>query len=289
MVRIVILTVALLAGGGAAWLVYGALTDKSADGPVAEAPAQIATTAVLVAAQPIGRGDRLGPGNLQWQDWPEAVISEAAIQRDARPDAIEAYTGWTSRADFLLGEPIRPERVVEGSGGLMSVLLSPGKRAVALPISAETGAGGFVMPDDRVDLVHTVVEDADGDGSSEPISRTIISNVRVLAVDQLSETLEEGSAIVASTATLELTPDQVEALSNARNSGRLSLALRSVADFDEVQIEEVAAMVPEPPAPAPEVAVAPALDDEQARRRPAQIRIIGSGNVETLEVDRREG
>lgn len=275
MIRIVILTVALLAGGGAAWLVYGAVSGGSADGPVAAAPAEIATTAVLVAAAPINRGETLGPGNLEWQDWPEAVVSDGAIRRDTQPDAVEAYTDWTSRAGFLPGEPIRPERLVDGSGGLMSVLLSPGKRAVAMPISAESGAGGFVMPDDHVDLVHTVVVD------SEPISRTIISNVRVLAVDQMSETAEDGAAKVASTATLELTPEQVEALSNARNSGRLSLALRSVADFDEVVVEEVVAMVPEPPAPA--------TDDGEARQSPARIRIIGSGNVETLEVDRREG
>ncbi|HUF57611.1 MAG TPA: Flp pilus assembly protein CpaB [Thermohalobaculum sp.] len=284
MIRIVILTVALLAGGGAAWLVYGALSGGAADGPVAAAPAEIATTAVLVAAAPINRGETLGPGNLEWQDWPEAVVSDAAIRRDTQPDAIETYTDWTSRAGFLQGEPIRPERLVDGSGGLMSVLLSPGKRAVAMPISAESGAGGFVMPDDRVDLVHTVVRDA-----GEPISTTIISNVRVLAVDQMSETAEDGAAKVASTATLELTPEQVETLSNARNSGRLSLALRSVADFDEVQPEEVVAVAPEPPAPEPAMAAAPGPDDGEAPLSPARIRIIGSGNVETLEVDRREG
>ena len=293
MVRIVILTVALLAGVGAAWLVYGELSDGSAAGPTATAPKEIPTAQVLVAKTQVGRGEQLGPANLEWQDWPEAVVGEGVIRRESNPDAIETYTSWTSRTAFLRGEPIRVERLVDGTGGLMSVLLTPGKRAVAIPISAETGAGGFVMPDDRVDLVHTVIEDADGDGSDEPVSRTIIRNVRVLAVDQMSEISEDGTAKVASTATLELTPQQVEALSNARNSGRLSLALRSVADFDEAELERVAKLVPEPPAPEPvapiptETAEAPAEDE--ARRGPARIRIIGSGQVETLEVERREG
>ena len=287
MIRAAILTVALLAGGGAAWAAYTALTN-TAGGPVAEAPEQIATAAVLAAAQPITRGEQLGPANLEWQDWPQAVVSDAAIRRETRPDAIDVYTGWTSRTDFLPGEPIRPEHLVEGSGGLMSVMLEPGMRAVSLPVSAETGAGGFVMPDDRVDLVHTVVTDTDGDGTAEPLSRTIIRNVRVLAVDQMSEQAEDGAAKVASTVTIELTPEQVEALSNARSSGGLSIALRSVADFDEVELENVTSLVSEQPKPA-----AAAAEDggaeETAATVPATIRIIGSGNSETLEVESREG
>lgn len=289
MIRVVILTVALLAGGGAAWLAYVSLSGEPAETSVAEPAEQIPTASVLVAAEQVTRGTRLGPGNLAWQDWPESVVSDRAIRRDAQPDAIESYTGWTARGGFIRGEPIGADRLVEGNGGLMSVILSPGMRAIAIPVSAETGAGGFVLPEDRVDLVHTEVTDADGDGSSEPVSETIIRNVRVLAVDQTAEILEEdGAAKVASTVTLELTPRQVEALSNARNSGRLSVALRSVADFDEVIEDEI--VMPEQAAPAvAEIEQPPAEVEEQAESGPARIRIIGSGTTETLEVERREG
>ena len=292
MIRIVILVVALTAGGGAAWLAYSALSDENASSTAAEAPEPIGTSAVLVAAQPIDRGERLGPASLQWQDWPASIAAEGAILRDTMPEAIATYTDWTARTSFLPGEPIRPERLVEGHGGLMSVILSPGMRAVAVGVSAETGAGGFVMPDDRVDIVHTVLSDADGDGNDEPLSRTIIRNVRVLAVDQLAGASEEGNAVVANTVTLELTPEQVEALITARNSGRLSLALRSVADFDASQDDMVVQLAPPEPAPAtePEPQQQPAPAPQvQAERERLRIRIIGSGEVETLEVDRKEG
>ena len=293
MIRIVILIFALVAGGGAAWLAYSQLTAEDA-APVAEAPEPIPTRALLVASQAIIRGEKLGPGNLEWQDWPQAAVGEGVVVREQKPEAIEEYTGWTSRATFLPGEPIRPERLAEGHGGMMSVMLSQGMRAVAIPVSAESGAGGFVMPDDRVDLVHTIVRDADGDGVEEPVSRTIISNVRVLAVDQMAQTVEgeEGKAKVASTVTIELTPQQVEALSNARNSGQLSLALRSVADFDEQPTDDVAYLEPRAPpqeVTADRIEAEPAPPPEPEEQEPASIRIIGSGEIQTILVDRGEG
>ena len=301
MLRIAILAISLLAGGAAAWLAYSLIGSE--EPPAAQEIAEtVPTTAVLVAAAPVGRGDQLGPTNLQWRPWPEGAVGDGMILRENQPEAIDTYTGWVSRTPLLMGEPIRAERLAEGDGGLMSLMLTPGTRAVAVRISAESGAGGFIMPDDRVDILHTTVRDADGDGTSEPVSSTIISNVRVLAVDQVVEQGDSG-ARVAETATLQLTPDQVELLSSARNAGQVSLSLRPISDSGETASEGAASgksrlslsdAVPPEDRPAigrqsapPQTEQAEGPPDEEEAERPRRlldVRIIGSGQVETIQV-----
>ena len=112
----------------------------------------------------------------------------------------------------------------------MAAILPSGMRAVSTEISAETGAGGFILPNDRVDVI--MVRKSDGDLY---LTETVLSNVRVLAIDQQIEEKEDGSkAVVGTTATLELTPDQSKVMTVAQQmADRISLALRSVADAQE--------------------------------------------------------
>lgn len=288
MLRILILVIALGAGGGAAWIAYATLSREDDPTPVAETE-PVAADAALVATRTIAQGEEIAPDTLRWQPWPEEALSDGMILRSEQPDALERYAGWTSRRQLLAGEPLRLERLIEGDGGLMSLMLTPGMRAVAVRVSAESGAGGFVMPEDRVDVIHTEMRETAA-GGGQPVSETIIGNVRVLAVDQLVQQTEGGAAKVAETATLELTPEQVEELSNARSSGQLSLALRSVADFDEPEVGELAALTPAPAAePHPQVSSGTdALEDSAPAPTPVRVRIVGSGKVETLEFEPAE-
>ncbi|HLP66369.1 MAG TPA: Flp pilus assembly protein CpaB, partial [Rhizobium sp.] len=122
----------------------------------------------------------------------------------------------------------------DSSARVMSSLLPSGKRAVSTEISVATGAGGFILPNDRVDVI-MVRSDKSSNGSGNYLTETVLSNVRVLAIDQQVEEKDDGSkSVIGTTATLELTPDQAKVMTVAQQmADRLSLALRSVADAQE--------------------------------------------------------
>src|SRR5947208_12730247 len=229
-VRVVVLIIALSAGGVAAYLARGA-EDKSR--PVAEPVAQLPTVEILVAKSDIGLGQPVKPEDLQWQTWPASAGSNL-VNRASRAEAIKDIVGSIARAPFIAGEPIREQKLVKANGsGFMAAILPTGMRAVSTEISAETGAGGFILPNDRVDVLLSKREkQQNGDGPPTEIvsSQVVVKNVRVLAIDQAPKEKDGQNAVLGKTATLEMTPDDVEVLAKARLSGTLSLALRSIAD-----------------------------------------------------------
>src|ERR1700687_4500672 len=231
--RIVVLTIALGAGGVAAYLASG-----SAKKPPAEPVAQLQTVDVLVAKSDIGLGQTVTAEALQWQTWPAATASNSFIRRNERPDATTQIAGSIARAPFIAGEPIREPKLVRANGsGFMAAILPTGMRAISTEISAETGAGGFILPNDRVDVILSKREkNPDRGGSSDVVnSETILSNVRVLAIDQAPKEKDGQNAVLGKTVTLELKPEQAEMLARARQSGTLALALRSIADVNLVE------------------------------------------------------
>ena len=188
-----------------------------------------------MAKDDIGLGETVAPENLQWQTWTESTASGSFIRKKDRPDAITQLAGSIARTPFIAGEPIREQKLVKANGsGFMAAILPSGMRAVSTEISAETGAGGFILPNDRVDVVLSKRErrqSDEGGGPPEIISsQVVLSNVRVLAIDQAPKEKEGQNAVLGKTATLELKPEEVEILAKARMSGTLSLALRSIAD-----------------------------------------------------------
>jgi pilus assembly protein CpaB len=230
--RIAVLGVAVVAGGIAAYLASGS-DDKPAPQPVA----QLQTVDVLVAKGEIGLGQTVRPDDLQWQTWPAATASGTFIKRTERPEATNQIKGMIARAPFIAGEPIREPKLVKADGsGFMAAILPTGMRAVSTEISPETGAGGFILPNDRVDVILTKREkNPDKTGPDVPNSEIILSNVRVLAIDQAPKEKEGQNAVVGKTVTLELKPEQTETLARARQTGTLSLALRSIADVNMVE------------------------------------------------------
>jgi len=232
--RIVVLTIAVGAGGIAAYLASGSDNKPLPAEPVA----QLQTVDVLVAKSDIGLGQSVVAEDMQWQTWPAATASSTFIRRNVRPDATTQIVGSIARAPFIAGEPIREVKLVKANGsGFMAAILPTGMRAVSTEISPETGAGGFILPNDRVDVILSKREkNPDRNGPSDVVnSEIILSNVRVLAIDQAPKEKDGQNAVVGKTVTLELKPEQSETLARARQSGTLSLALRSIADLNAVE------------------------------------------------------
>lgn len=229
MFRILLFTMALASGGGAAWLVASMSGGGSGDA-LATAVPEIRTQEVLVAAVDLERGAQLGSDHVRWEEWPAERTQSAFILRSEQPDAPEALAGSVVRSFLVAGTPLFEQSLAPAGSSLLSATLAPGKRAVAIRISAEKTAGGFVLPNDRVDVLLSA-ECRPQDGCSSGISvRTILKNVRVLAIDQSGGKDMSESSLVGKTATLELEPDQAETLIGAEASGTLALVLRSSGD-----------------------------------------------------------
>jgi pilus assembly protein CpaB len=228
--RVVVLIIALSAGGVAAYLARG--TDEKSR--PAEPVAQLPTVEILVAKADIGLGQVVKPEDLQWQIWPAATASGSLINRAGKADAITEIAGSIARAPFIGGEPIREQKLVKANGsGFMAAILPTGMRAISTEISPETGAGGFILPNDRVDVILSKREkNPDSKGPDLVIAEIVLTNVRVLAIDQAPKEKEGINTLVGKTATLELKPDQAETLARARQGGTLSLALRSITDVN---------------------------------------------------------
>jgi pilus assembly protein CpaB len=230
--RIIVLVIALGAGGVAAYLVSGSDNRPAPAAPVAELP----TTDVLVAKSEIGLGQTLKPEDLQWQTWPAAGASNSFIRRADRPDATTQIAGWIARAPFIPGEPIREQKLVKADGsGFMAAILPSGMRAISTEISPETGAGGFILPNDRVDVILSKRQKSTDGSPDSVVSEIILPNVRVLAIDQAPKEKDGQNSVIGKTVTLELKPEQAESLARSRQTGTLTLALRSIADLKSVE------------------------------------------------------
>jgi pilus assembly protein CpaB len=228
--RLVVLGVALAAGGIAAFLASG---HREAAPPPAPPPPPLATLDILVAKNDLGRGQLISEGDVGWQMWPQAASNSSFVKKSERPDAMRQFVGAIVRIPVAAGEPIRDPAVVFAKGsGFLAAVLPKGLRAVSMEVSAENGAGGFILPDDHVDVILTRRDKATEKltGVEKIVSEAILRNVRVLAIDQAVEEKAGQKVVVGRTATLELNPDQAETLQMSRQLGTLSLALRSLVD-----------------------------------------------------------
>lgn len=265
--RILLLVVAIVAGGLAAFLATRGDTPAPQQQIVEAKPEP--KTRILVASRDIGVGERLSANMLEWKDWPENAVGAAYVSATANPEAIAELNGTVARFEIFAGDPIRTDKLVRSDQGYLSAVLTEGMRGVSIPVTAESGAGGFIVPNDRVDVVLTRSV-----GQSK-ISETILSNVKVLAIGQrLGEAGESGAPAESADgsgketgtktftkdtiATLELDPARAEALVNAAASGKLALVLRSVADF------------------------VPSADDGRGQRTSQSVKIIRFGQEQSV-------
>jgi pilus assembly protein CpaB len=223
--------VALVIAGVTAFLIQGWMDSQRA-ALNAKMPKPSVGTEVLVAKKNMPAGTLIKPAYLEWRQWPESgVVSTYAVKGKAK---IEDFTGAVVRTGIIAGEPIAVGRFVKpGERGFMAAVITPGMRAVTVPVNATSGIAGFVFPGDRVDLVltHRAVTGEGGARQKAGASETVLENMRVLAVDQSTNDQKE-KASVSKTVTLEVTPKQVEMISVADQLGQLSLSLRSLPPDD---------------------------------------------------------
>ncbi len=241
--RLLVLAVALGAGIVAAMLAVQMSNREPAPAPVVAAPAEaprLDTIDVLVASKDISLGYRIAAGDLVWQSFPKTGVAEVYVNRIAQPAADSELVGMVARSPFLTGEPVRAQRLIKADRGFMSVILSPGMRATAVEVKAVSTAGGFILPNDHVDVILTRAAPKGGSGGGDPyVSETVLTNVRVLAVDQqITDGKGEAAMLAKDTVTLELTPRQAEVMAQSTQLGVISLALRSLRDRDGAPIEE---------------------------------------------------
>jgi pilus assembly protein CpaB len=227
--RLIVLGVALAAGGVAAWLASG---TRAPEAPKEAAAPPLATVDVLIAKSDLVTGQVIGPSDFGWQAWP-AATSGGFIKKTDRPDAVAQFVGAVVRTPLASGEPIRDTKVVMAkSNGFMAAIQPHGMRAVSLDVSPDTGAGGFILPNDHVDVLLTrrdkVAEKTNG--IEKYVTETILKNVRVLAIDQVLGEKDGQKVVIGKTATIELNPRQTETLALSHQLGSISLALRSLVD-----------------------------------------------------------
>ena len=267
--RIIVICVAAVAAIGLALAVRAMGSPSNAPTAVATAAAVPARpmAKVLVAAKDLQPGQRLTESDMAWKEWPADEVNPAFITDGsvplpsvvteepsaARPEGAVAsvtrvaanlaagnsksdYAGSVVREPILAGEPIVSRKIVRaGDSGYMAAYLVPGMRAMAIRVTVETAAGGFILPGDRVDVLLTRETTLSNMGAQESdrskfASSTVMQNIKVLAIDQSTRAGDDEQAVVGATATLEVGPRDAEALALAKSEGELSLVLRSYAD-----------------------------------------------------------
>lgn len=238
--RIIVLFLALAAAGGAFMLATGPGTPPAS--PVAALappppPPPPSTDDVVVAARDLPLGTKVAESDLAWQSWPKDAVPPNTLRKSQKPQAFDELKGSIVRSALFQGEPVRAEKLIKGdNSGFMSAILPTGKRAVAINIDSQgaTTAGGFILPNDRVDVVRTYRQEpkpgAVPTGGDNYLTDTLLSNVKVLAIGQNVQEKNGQPVVVGSNATLELDPDQAETVIQAQRTGQLSLVLRSMLD-----------------------------------------------------------
>ena len=238
--RIAILGLAIGSAAFAGILAKGVI-GKKPDKEVVEVN-KVPMVEILVASKDLAMGERLVDSTIGWREWPSKAVSEAMITKDESPDALENYKTARARLPIFSGEPIVDRKlVVPGQSGFMSSILPKGMRAISVAISERSAAGGFILPNDRVDVILTRKTDDAGSGGKVVKSETVLSNVRVLAINQTyrQETNEDKVTVTeGKTATLELDPIQTEVITMVESAGELSLALRSIAEGGDGGIQD---------------------------------------------------
>jgi pilus assembly protein CpaB len=259
-VRVFILVIAAVAAIALAFVLRGAVGGKpAAPAAVAAAPAPTVATPtvqILTARRDLPIGTRIAASDMTWTAWPAGALNPAFITDGAAPAApatgaqavaqkagqtatgmmgqgpAQALEGSIVREPIISGEPIIKRKLVRGGeSGYMAVVLSPGMRAMSVSITTDTAAGGFILPGDRVD----VLQSRPVEGGKGYSSETVLQNVRVLAVDQVTEAAKDSKSQVGAVATLEVPQADSELMARAQAEGKsgggLVLALRSYADI----------------------------------------------------------
>jgi len=217
--------------------------------PRDEGAPSLPTVDILVAGQKMLVGEKVDATRVRWQSWPEAALYEGVIRRSDGKEIedLDVYEA-PLRRNIAAGEPVTRQALVpdtKGGTNFLAALIDPGMRAMSVSVKPNTMAGGFITPGDHVDVIlsytprlsRTAQEYADK-YVSRYASQTVLSNVKVLAVDQSAKE-ENREAKVAKTVTLEVSQEGAQILALAESMGDITLALRRIGDRDDEKSQVV--------------------------------------------------
>jgi pilus assembly protein CpaB len=197
---------------------------------VATGQSNVRTVSAVVASEPIAFGEKIVPEKLKLVQWPAEGVPPGSFQR------IFAAVGDDGRVALrpIDANELITQKSMSGKEGRLSAspLLGATMRAVAVPVGEVSGAAGFIVPGDRVDVYMTKA----GDNEELPYTDQLMQAVRVLAVGQ-DNNLGKDKPEVVKTATIEVTPLQAQKIALAMSVGQLSLSLRNIADDSRVPLQ----------------------------------------------------
>ncbi len=262
---LMLLFLSVIFGLGAAWMANNWLEQQSAASARQAEQAGSELTQVVVAAVDLAPGVQLDPIHIQFKQIDSRLVPPGAIS------TLEETQGMVTKNNLYKGDVLRKERLTPiGQGSTLSVLLEPGMRAVTVRVNDVIGVAGFLLPGNRVDILFT-----EGD-----MTRTVLKNLKVLAVDQTQHTDENRPKLVRAV-TLEVDPEQAEKLVNASSNGRIQLALRNPNDELGLEDDVVASLSP---ASVPPVAAEPAAPQPRARPRQSSVDLIKGTSQQQVPV-----
>jgi pilus assembly protein CpaB len=228
--QVIVLVIAAVAAIAALFLIKG-MGARPAQTAEHAGPA-IAGEQVLVAARNIQQGAALTPSDLAVALFPKASVNEQFVRLSQQPSAQADFVNAVTRRPFVQGEPIVASAVVQPDGhGFLAAQLQPGFRAVALEIEQKNAVGGFIQPNDHVDVIVTSKMNGGAGGGEQTRSDVVLQDVRVLAIGENTQTQTTGDhpePTQGSVAVLEVSADDARTLEMARAMGDVSLALRGV-------------------------------------------------------------
>lgn len=218
---LVLILIALILGGAASWIAYNRVKVQTAS-------TETNIAQVVVAAFDIEYGQTVAAEQVKLAAWPKDSVPEGAYT------SVEAAVGKLASMAIVKGEPLTDRRVVENLGGsALANLIEPNKRAMTVRVNDVVGVGGFLLPGNRVDVIAT----RRGRGDDRAETKTVLQNLKVLAVDQQART-EEDKPVVVRAVTVEVDPKEAEILTTATAEGTVQLVLRNPLDSTEVAEEK---------------------------------------------------
>lgn len=227
--RLVVLLLAASAAGVVALMVRGLVGGGTKQADAKPQPAPVEVTEVLVASTRLDPGKPVTADAVRWQGWPTKALDSSFIRHTPGAVASVIVDGMVARAPMVPGEPVTYAKIVksQGGSGFMAATIAPGMRAISIPVSVASVAGGFILPNNRVDIMLTQVV---GDNPKRGMTRTVLSDVRVVAIDQSLDKPDQKAVSDVKTVTLEVTPEQANTIATAQAMGMLSLTLRALGD-----------------------------------------------------------
>jgi pilus assembly protein CpaB len=241
------------ASGLATWLYLNEMQAQTVQD--AAEGSEVSLVQVLVFSKNVRRGTVVTEDVISWEERVEQTLpSDAITSAASNPDFPNSIVGKVSTANLFVGDLVRRSATTDGSTSFMTLALNPGMVAIAVPVSTTAIAGGYVLPEDQVDVIHTIVRSIEPGEEPYDFSKVILRNVRVLAVGEyatskdvfqtneqqdVSENVQQDTRVVGSTVTLELSEEQAKIMLSATQRGSLALALKAMDDYAPTEVGDV--------------------------------------------------